>query len=88
MTIDVKICLCFSPFLTDFEKGKVMQFDDVHNVYINGCSTSTFEQVFKFSYFFFFFSLERFCFPGGTVVNIVAIHHLKFVCPCNYLFGP
>ena len=49
-------------------------------LYFNVCSIITFDQKFRFSlFFFFFFSLERFCFSGGLVVNIVAIQHFK-VC--------
>ena len=50
---------------------------------ISECSVITFEQILWFSYFF---SLERFCFPGGTIINIIAIGRFK-VCLSKYLFG-
>ena len=46
-------------------------------IYFNGCSSITFEQVLRFS--FFFFSLERCCFLGGPVLDIGSIRNFK-VC--------
>ena len=36
-------------FLTDFKEGKIIQFDEMWMRIFNGCSTLTFEQVFRFS---------------------------------------
>ena len=69
-----------SSLLTDFEKEKVMQFDDICSIYLhiffNVRSTITLEQMFGFSYFF---SWKDLFFPGGPVLNVVAIGHFK-VC--------
>ena len=57
-------------FLAGFKRWKG------YNI-LNGYSPITIEQVLLFSEFIFL--LERFCFSGGTIVNIVAIQYFK-VC--------
>ena len=66
-------------YLTDFKEGKVIQFDDIFSFilfyfyyfFLNGYLSITFEQLILFS--FFIVVVGKFCFPAGTVVNIVAI---------------
>ena len=44
---------------------------DVQLLFLNVCSD------FHSFFFFFFLTLERFCFPCGPVVNFVAIRYFK-----------
>ena len=41
------------PFLTDFEEGNIVHFDDIY--IINKCSAMNFEHLLRFSFFVSFF---------------------------------
>ena len=61
-------------FFTVFKERNVIQFDDIDILYIytlNGCSAITFDQVFRFSQFFFHW--KGFVFPVVPIPNIVTI---------------
>ena len=70
----------FFLFLTEFKEGKVLQLYCIYTwiiiyiyIYINGYSAIIFKRLPLF--------LERFCFSGGIIVNIVAIRKFKVCLP-------
>ena len=72
-----KFALHYVCILNRLERKEIHKFRRYIYIYIyififNGCSTIIFEQVLIIP-----FSLERFCFPGGTVVHNIIIRLFK-----------